>query len=89
LVDGYLSQNPSGIRPPQPRRNHHHSWGDDENQSSDVSKNFTNPSSTAAGRPGDAYGDIPGGDIIDAVELASAFRCTHAVRGKDYSVEQA
>ena len=69
-----------------------HSWGDDENQSTDASKNFANPAFDGQrGVAGDAYGEyIPIGDLTDAVELASAFHdALHAVRGKDYSVGQA
>jgi murein tripeptide amidase MpaA len=68
-----------------------HSWGDDTNQSSSVSVNFTNPAwNGQRGLPGDAYGEF-----INACDLASVISAGNAmsaaiagVRGQTYAVAQ-
>ncbi|HEY5156141.1 MAG TPA: M14 family zinc carboxypeptidase [Acidimicrobiales bacterium] len=69
-----------------------HSWGDDENQSTDASKNFANAAFDGQrGVAGDAYGEyIPSSDSTAVIHIATAFHDQLlAVRGKDYSVEPA
>jgi hypothetical protein len=69
-----------------------HSWGDDTNQSSSLSKNFTNPAwNGQRGLPGDAYEEY-----INACDLAKAAAAGNAmstaiagVRGETYAVAQA
>jgi murein tripeptide amidase MpaA len=67
-------------------------WGDDQNQSTDSLMTFANPAFDGRrGTGGDAYGEfIPPGDLAGILELGTAFHdALFAVRGKDYSVEQA
>ncbi len=66
-----------------------HSWGDDENQSTDAARNFLNAAFDGQrGVGGDAYREfIPASDQTTAVDLANAFQTSlQAVRGKNYSV---
>jgi murein tripeptide amidase MpaA len=66
-----------------------HAWGDDSNQSSDPSKNFTNPAwNGQRGLPGDTYGEYIG--ACDLATVASAGNAMSAaiagVRGETYAV---
>jgi murein tripeptide amidase MpaA len=68
-----------------------HSWGDDTNQSSDPSKNFTNGAwNGQRGLPNDAYGEYIG--VCDLAKAASAGNAMSAaiagVRGENYAVAQ-
>lgn len=66
-------------------------WGDDENQSSDPSQNFLNPTwHGLRGVEGDAYGEyIPAADEAKFADRAIKIRdAIAAVRGRTYRVEQ-
>ena len=69
-----------------------HSWGDDTNQSTTPTKNFTNPAwNGQRGLPNDAYGEYLGG--CDLARFKGIGNTTSAaiagVRGETYAVAQA
>ena len=69
-----------------------HSWGDDENQSSDAAQNFMNAAFNGQrGVSGDGYREfIPGSELSEIISLGDAFHdCLLAVRGKNYTVAPA
>jgi murein tripeptide amidase MpaA len=69
-----------------------HSWGDDENQTTDSSRTFRNPAFNGMrGVAGDAYREyIPPDDLSTAVALGNAFRDgIQASRGTTYTVKPA
>jgi len=69
-----------------------HAWGDDENQSVDPSKTYTNPAwDHQRGVPGDAYSEfISGSRLGTVVAGANALRDgINAVRGQGYVSKQA
>ena len=66
-------------------------WGDDQNQSTDASKNFRNPTwDGLRGLKNDAYGEyIPAADEAKFIDRALKIRdAIAAVRGRTYTVEQ-
>ena len=68
-----------------------HPWGDDANQSTTPSKNFTNASwNGQRGLTGDAYAEyMPSGDLSDLVDAGNAMQAAIAgVRGQSYNVAQ-
>ncbi|HXC74312.1 MAG TPA: M14 family metallopeptidase, partial [Sphingomicrobium sp.] len=68
-----------------------HPWGDDENQTSDSSKSFTNAAwNGQRGLIGDAYREyITQADLSRLVALGSSMRASiSAVRGENYSLAQ-
>lgn len=69
-----------------------HAWGDDSNQSTDPSKNFTNAAwNGQRGLPGDTYSEyIPACDLARVASAGNAMRTAIAgVRGESYAVAQA
>jgi murein tripeptide amidase MpaA len=67
-----------------------HSWGDDQDQTTDPSMNFQNPTFNGMrGVKNDAYGEyIPGNDLSTALHFANVLHDgIQAFRGKNYTVE--